>query len=103
MHARTGSSNKHNSGIQKVSDQDEAFLAEDEQKQLALKVILEAWEDALSQGVAAEIVASSAIFAALTDMIEHYGEESVAEMVAEWPDRIRNSEFTLSEDAQFSS
>lgn len=90
-------------GFKKVSDQDEAFLAEDEQKQLALKVILEAWEDALSQGVAAEIVASSAIFAALTDMIEHYGEESVAEMVAEWPDRIRNSEFTLSEDAQFSS
>ena len=28
-----------------MSDQDEAFLAEDEQKQLALKVILEAWED----------------------------------------------------------
>ena len=86
-----------------MSDQDEAFLAEDEQKQLALKIILEAWEDALSQGVAPEMVASSAIFAALTDMIEHYGEESVAEMVADWPDRIRNSEFTLSEDAQFSS
>ena len=26
-------------------------LAEDEQKQLALRIILEAWEDALSQGV----------------------------------------------------
>mgnify|MGYP003324783186 CR=1 FL=1 len=54
-----------------MSDQDEAFLAEDEQKQLALKVILEAWEDALSQGVAAEIVASSAIFAALTDTVSY--------------------------------
>ena len=63
-------------------------LPEDEQKQLALRIILEAWEDALSQGVSAEMVASSAIFAALTDMIEHYGEEPVAEMVAEWPDRI---------------
>ena len=78
-------------------------LPEDEQKQLALRIILEAWEDALAQGVAAEMVASSAIFAALTDMIEHYGEEPVAEMVAEWPDRIRNSEFTLSQDEQFSS
>ena len=86
-----------------MSDQDDAFLPEDEQKQLALRVILEAWEDALSQGVGAEMIASSAIFAALTDMIEHYGEESVAEMVAEWPDRIRNSVFILSEDAQFSS
>ena len=86
-----------------MSDQDDAFLPEDEQKQLALRVILEAWEDALSQGVGAEMIASSAIFAALTDMIEHYGEDSVDEMVAEWPDRIRNSEFTLSEDAQYSS
>ena len=34
-----------------MSDQDEPFLAEDEQKQLALKIMLEAWEDALSQGV----------------------------------------------------
>ena len=86
-----------------MSDQDDAFLPEDEQKQLALRVILEAWEDALSQGVGAEMIASSAIFAALTDMIDLYGEESVAEMVAEWPDRIRNRVFTLSEDAQFSS
>ena len=83
--------------------QEDTPLPEDEQKQLALRIILEAWEDALSQGVSAEMVASSAIFAALTDMIEHNGEEPVAEMVAEWPDRIRNSEFTLSQDEQFSS
>lgn len=75
------------------------FLPEDEQKQLALRMILEVWDDALAQGVAPEMVASSAIFAALTDMIEHYGEEAVAEMVAEWPDRIREGEFTLAEDA----
>lgn len=83
--------------------QEEEILPEDEQKQLALRIILEAWEDALAQRVSAEMVASSAIFAALTDMIEHYGEESVAEMVAEWPDRIRDGEFTLSQDSQFSS
>ena len=83
--------------------QEEEILQEDEQKQLALRIILEAWEDALAQRVSAEMVASSAIFAALTDMIEHYGEESVAEMVAEWPDRIRDGEFTLSQDSQFSS
>ena len=42
-----------------------------------------------------EMVASSAIFAALTDMIDTYGENTVADMVAEWPDRIRDGEFTL--------
>tara|TARA_Y100000588_G_scaffold393748_1_gene510973 strand:- start:4750 stop:5010 length:261 start_codon:yes stop_codon:yes gene_type:complete len=86
-----------------MSQQEEELLPEDEQKQLALRIILEAWEDALAQGVSAEMIASSAIFAALTDMIEHYGEEAVAEMVAEWPGRIRNSEFTLSQDSQYSS
>jgi hypothetical protein len=84
-----------------MSHEDGVFLPEDEQKRLALKMILEVWEDALAQGVAAEMVASSAIFAALTDMIETYGEESVAEMVAEWPHRIREGEFTLAEDAEF--
>ena len=84
-----------------MSEEDGVFLPEDEQKRLALKMILEVWEDALAQGVAAEMVASSAIFAALTDMIETYGEESVAEMVAEWPHRIREGEFTLAEDAEF--
>ncbi|MDA1311592.1 MAG: hypothetical protein O2985_18605 [Proteobacteria bacterium] len=84
-----------------MSDNQDQFLPEDEQKRMALRMILEVWEDALAQGVAAEMVASSAIFAALTDMIESYGEETVAEMVAEWPHRIREGEFTLSDDAQF--
>jgi hypothetical protein len=84
-----------------MSQEDGMFLPEDEQKRLALKMVLEVWEDALAQGISAEMVASSAIFAALTDMIENYGEQSVAEMVAEWPERIREGEFTLSEDAEF--
>ncbi len=74
------------------------LLAEDEQKRLALRIILEAWEQAIAQGCAAELVASSAIFAAITDMVDSYGEQVVADMVAEWPDRIRDGEFTLSED-----
>jgi len=76
-------------------EQQPPILPEDEQKHLALKVMLEAWDDAVAQGASSEIVASSAIFAALTDMIDIYGEETVAEMVAEWPHRIREGEFTL--------
>ena len=72
-------------------EQQPPILPEDEQKRLALRVMLEAWDDAVAQGASSEIVASSAIFAALTDMIDIYGDE----MVAEWPDRIREGEFTL--------
>lgn len=82
-----------------MSNDDAPILPEDEQKRLALRVILEAWDDAIARGCAPEMVASSAIFAAITDMVESYGEQAVADMVAEWPDRIREGEFTLSEDA----
>ena len=77
-----------------MSNSDAGVLPDDEQKRVALKLILEAWDEAVDSG-APEMVASSAIFAALTDMIENYGEQAVADMVAEWPHRIREGEFTL--------
>ena len=81
-----------------TDDREPPILPEDEQKQLALRLMLEAWDDAVAQGASSEIVASSAIFAALTEMIDIYGEETVADMVAEWPERIREGEFTLAEE-----
>lgn len=81
-----------------MSNDDTPILPEDEQKRLALQIILEAWEDAISRGCAPEMVASSAIFAAITDMVESYGEHAVADMVAEWPERIRDGEFTLTDE-----
>ena len=76
-------------------DREPPILPDDEQKRVALKLMLEAWDEAVAQGASPEMVASSAIFAALTDMIDTYGENTVADMVAEWPDRIRDGEFTL--------
>ncbi|MEQ9135792.1 MAG: hypothetical protein RLO51_11330 [Thalassobaculum sp.] len=82
-----------------TDDREPPILPEDEQKRIALKVILEAWDEAIAQGSSPEIVASSAIFAALTDMIDIYGESTVADMVQDWPDRIRDGEFTLKDGA----
>ncbi|MCR9176001.1 MAG: hypothetical protein NXI19_08380 [Alphaproteobacteria bacterium] len=76
-------------------DREPPILPDDEQKRVALKLMLEAWDEAVAQGASPEMVASSAIFAALTDMIDTYGESTVADMVAEWPERIRDGEFTL--------
>jgi hypothetical protein len=78
-------------------DREPPILPDDEQKRVALKLMLEAWDEAVAQGASPEMVASSAIFAALTDMIDTYGESTVADMVAEWPERIRDGEFTLKE------
>ncbi len=71
-----------------------------EAKQVALRYILEAWEEAVYDGLEPDSIASAAIFAALSDMIATYGEEPVAAMCARLPERIRNGEFTVSKTQQ---
>jgi hypothetical protein len=72
-------------------------LAPDEtdQRRMALQSILDAWDEALADGVGADILATTAIFAALSDMVEAYGEEAVADMASGLADRVRQGEFTL--------
>jgi hypothetical protein len=69
------------------------------QKAAALDAILDAWEKALAEGVQSEMLAAAAIYAALSDMVEIYGPEMVAEMCAELPTRVRAGEFTLRPDS----
>jgi len=66
-------------------------------KARALNLILDAWDKALAEGAEPEIVASVAIYAALTDMVDRFGPEAVADFCATLPDRIRAGEFTLGE------
>ncbi|MFO1122703.1 MAG: hypothetical protein U1F47_10340 [Hyphomicrobiales bacterium] len=71
-----------------------------EAKHLALRYLMEAWEEAVYDGVDPDCLATAAIFAALSDMIGTYGEEPVAAMCERLPDRIRAGEFTLSKTRQ---
>jgi predicted YcjX-like family ATPase len=71
-----------------------------EQKQAALRYLLEAWEEAVYDGIDPDALASAAIFAALSDMIESYGEEPVAVMCERLPERVRNGEFTVIKSRQ---
>lgn len=64
-------------------------------RQQALEMLLDAWEDALAKGIDADLLASTAIFAALTDMVENHGEEATARIAERLPARIRSGEFTL--------
>lgn len=65
----------------------------------ALELVLDAWDKALGEGVEAEVLASVAIYAALVDMVDRYGEDGVADFCATLPERVRNGEFTLKDDA----
>jgi len=72
-------------------------LEKDQQKSVALDMILGAWDQALAKGCAPEAIATSAIFAALADLIDVYGEDIVAEMTARLPERVARGEFSMRE------
>ena len=67
-----------------------------EAKHLALRYILDAWEEAVYEGLEPDCIAT----AALSDMVATYGEEPVAVMCAKLPDRIRGGEFSVAQTKQ---
>ncbi|MGI9482683.1 MAG: hypothetical protein ACR2OR_10040 [Hyphomicrobiales bacterium] len=71
-----------------------------EQKHAALRYILDAWEEAVYDGVDPDNLATAAIFAALSDMVATYGEEPVAVMADGLAERIRYGEFTVKKTTQ---
>jgi hypothetical protein len=70
------------------------------QRQDALRYILDAWEEALHDGIEPEMLANAALFAALADLITAYGEDAVAKMTAGLPRRIQHGEFTVKRTPQ---
>ncbi len=67
----------------------------DDQKQAALRYIMEAWHLALHDGIEPEMLANASFFAALSDLVATYGEDAVATMAEGLSKRIHNGEFTL--------
>jgi predicted YcjX-like family ATPase len=82
------------------SVQSKPALKATEPKYVALRYILDAWEEAVYDGVDPDCIATAAIFAALSDMIATYGEEPVSVMCERLPERIRAGEFTVSKTRQ---
>jgi hypothetical protein len=74
--------------------------ASEEQRQAALRYILDAWEEALHDGIEPEMLANAALFAALADLIGAYGEDAVAKMTNGLSRRIHHGEFTLKRTPQ---
>ena len=75
--------------------------AEDKARsQEALRYILDAWEEALHDGIEPEMLANAALFAALADLVAAYGEDAVAKMTGGLSRRIQHGEFTLNRTPQ---
>jgi hypothetical protein len=75
-------------------------LEQEARSQEALRYIVDAWEEALRDGIEPEMLANAALFAALADLISQYGEDAVAKMTGGLSRRIQHGEFTLHRTAQ---
>jgi hypothetical protein len=61
----------------------------------ALNYLFDAWNLAIENGVAPSMLAYSALYVALTDLVAAYGETAVADLAEGLSDRILKGEFTL--------
>ena len=61
---------------------------------IAMNLIVDAYEAALSQGVSPETVATAAVSSALGLMVQIHGEENVAKMMEDLPPKIRAGTFS---------
>lgn len=86
--------------MNKETLKEQASEPQAEPKYAALRYIMEAWEEAVFDGIDPDCVATAAIFAAMSDLITTYGEEPVARMAERLPERIRAGEFTINKTRQ---
>lgn len=75
-------------------------LTDVDQRNVALLYILEAWEEAVRDGIEPEMMANASLFAAISDLVTIYGEDAVMGMVAGLAQRVERGEFTLNKRLQ---
>lgn len=74
--------------------------AESHERQIALEYLADAWNSAEADGVESEALAHAAIFAALATLVTRYGEDVVAKLIADLPERIQHGEYSLDRSIQ---
>jgi hypothetical protein len=67
----------------------------EDERRAALSYVTEAFAEAILAGIESESFAHAALFAALQELVETYGEDAVAAFAGRLPDRIVSGEFTV--------
>lgn len=62
---------------------------------MALEYLAEAWNSAEDEGIDRVALAHASLFAAVATLVRLHGEENVAALVGELPDRIRAGEYNV--------
>ncbi len=74
--------------------------SQNEERQLALEYLADAWNSAEADGIEAEALSHAALFAALATLVKTFGEEATAKLIADLPERIQNGEYSLDRSIQ---
>jgi len=69
----------------------------DDERRAALAYVTEAFAEAILAGIESESFAHAALFAALQELVETYGEDAVATFAGRLPERISAGEFTIAQ------
>lgn len=72
-----------------------ALEHEQDERQIALEYLAEAWNTAEAEGLESRALAHASLFAALVTFVRLHGDESAAQMIADLPERIRAGEYNL--------
>jgi hypothetical protein len=70
-------------------------MSDDEQKQVALGYLHEAWAEAAHDGIDGDCLAQACLFSALSELIGTYGEEATAKFTDGLSARIKRGEFSV--------
>jgi hypothetical protein len=69
--------------------------ASDSERQAALALLSEAWDEARIEGIDGDCLAQVALFRAFNELVSTYGEEATARYADGLAERIRRGEFTV--------
>jgi hypothetical protein len=70
------------------------FAVEDARR-AAMDYLLQAWEEAILDGIDGDCVANAALFAAFRELVSTYGESAVARFAEGLSKRVLDGEFTM--------
>ncbi|WP_245418141.1 hypothetical protein [Cohaesibacter haloalkalitolerans] len=72
----------------------------DKQKQRALCILGDLWDQASDDGINIDCLAHAALFQALSSLVLAYGEETVSKFCSDLPNRILCGDYTLDRNLQ---
>lgn len=66
-----------------------------DERRAALAYVTEAFAEAIMAGIEGDCFAQAALFTAMQELVDTYGEEAVATFAERLPERIRHGEFSV--------